>query len=664
MVDGGRFILGPEVEAFEREFADYLGVRHCIGVANGTDAITIALRALGVGPGDEVVCPSYTFYASVEATVNAGATPVFCDVDPETACVTPETVKAAITPRTKAIMAVHLFGNVAPVPELPRAGPARCSRTRLRPPARSLDGRRAGALGDAATFSFFPSKNLPCLGDGGAVVTDDDDVARLARRLRFHGSDDKTTFVEVGYNSRLDELQAAALRILLPELDGWTAARARGGRGLRAPRAGRARGAAAAGGRAPSTPTTCTWCAASVRTSWPAALAERGVGARAYYRVPVHRQPAMARFAARRAARHRRGGPHGPGAADGHRPHRRGGRRGGRGVRVWVDLTNSPHVLVMRAADRGHARGRPRGGGHRARLRPDAGAVRAPRHRAHGGRPPSRRAAGEQGRWGCVSRSAALARWARRRRFDVAMGHGSNDVTVAAALLRIPSATAFDYEWATVQHNVNCRLARAVVVPDAIPPERLERYGARGKLRPYEGLKEEYYLADFEPDAGRARRAGPRPGASRSRWCAPRPTYRCTTGSRTRCSARCWSACGARRPWCCRAPPLSGARSRRSAASSCPTRAIDAQSLIAFADLVISAGGTMNREAVALGTPVFTTFEGRLGAVDEGLLREGRLRRLEDAGQVRLEKRPLHESDRIRRDPRELTKLLLSATER
>ena len=104
------------------------------------------------------------------------------------------------------------------------------------------------------------------------------------------------------------------------------------------------------------------------------------------------------------------------------------------------------------------------------------------------------------------------------------MGHGSNDVTVAAALLRIPSATAFDYEWATVQHNVNCRLARAVVVPDAIPPERLERYGARGKLRPYPGLKEEYYLADFEPDRRRARRAGPGPRRSRSRWCAPRPT--------------------------------------------------------------------------------------------------------------------------------------------
>ncbi len=224
VLEGGRFILGPEVEAFEREFADYLGVAHAIGVANGTDAITIALRALGVGPGDEVVCPSFTFYATVEATVNAGATPVYCDVDPETFCVTPETVRAAITPRTRAVVAVDLFGNVAPAPAIAELG-LPVLEDAAQAAGATLHGTRAGALGSAATFSFFPSKNLPCLGDGGAVVTDDDDVARLARRLRFHGSDDKRSFVEVGYNSRLDEIQAAALRVLLPELDGWNAAR-------------------------------------------------------------------------------------------------------------------------------------------------------------------------------------------------------------------------------------------------------------------------------------------------------------------------------------------------------------------------------------------------------------------------------------------------------
>ena len=245
---GAVYILGPEVEAFEEEFAAYLGARHCVGVANGTDAITIALRALGVGPGDEVICPSFTFYATVEGALNAGATPVYCDIDPDTFCVTPDTVRAAMTPRTKAIVAVHLFGNVAPIAELQALGVPVLEDAAQSAGARLGEGR-AGALGDAATCSFFPSKNLPCLGDGGAVVTDDDEVAELARRLRFHGSDDKQTFVEVGYNSRLDELQAAVLRVLLPELDGWNAAPPRRRGGLRAPRPGAARRAAGAGRR-------------------------------------------------------------------------------------------------------------------------------------------------------------------------------------------------------------------------------------------------------------------------------------------------------------------------------------------------------------------------------------------------------------------------------
>ena len=295
VVDGGRYILGPEVEAFEQEFAHYLGARHCVGVANGTEAITIALRALGVGRGDEVVCPSFTFYASIEAIVNAGATPVYCDVDPGTFCATPETVRAAMTPRTKAIVAVHLFGNVAPIPELRELGVPVLEDSA--PAAGALlHGARAGALGDAATFSFFPSKNLPCLGDGGVVITDDDEVAKLARRLRFHGSDDKTTFVEVGYNSRLDEMQAAVLRILLPELDGWIAAR---------------RSAAAAYERhglgehvelpRPAPGAEHAYHLYVVRheraDGLRDALAAREIDARAYYRVPSHRQPATARFA-------------------------------------------------------------------------------------------------------------------------------------------------------------------------------------------------------------------------------------------------------------------------------------------------------------------------------------------------------------------------------
>ena len=296
----GRYILGPEVEAFEREFAAYCGTRHCIGVANGTDAITIALRALGVGPGDEVVVPSFTFYASVEAAVNAGATPVFCDIDPRTFCVTRETVEAAMTDRTKAIVAVDLFGWLPPLAELRDLG-IPILEDAAQAHGAQRDGRRSGSYGDAATFSFFPSKNLGALGDGGAVVTDDDDVAELVRRLRFHGSTDKVTYTEVGYNSRLDELQAAALRELLPELEGWNdarraAARAYAERGL---------------GEVPDMQLPHTGDQREhvfhlyvVRHPDPdaiqARLAERDIGARGYYRRPVHLQPAMERHGAER----------------------------------------------------------------------------------------------------------------------------------------------------------------------------------------------------------------------------------------------------------------------------------------------------------------------------------------------------------------------------
>jgi dTDP-4-amino-4,6-dideoxygalactose transaminase len=276
----GRYILGPEVEAFEREFAAYLGVKHCVGVANGTDALTIALRALGVRPGDEVVVPSFTFYATAEAALAAGAQPVFCDIDPETFCVTAETVKAALTPRTRAIVPVHLFGNAAPVGELRELGPP-VVEDAAQAAGAQLDGTSAGALGDVATFSFFPAKNLPCLGDGGAITTDDDDVAERARLLRFHGSKDKRTFTDVGYNSRLDEMQAAVLRALLPELDSWNerrravaAAYERLGLGdyVRLPRE-------VAGAKH-------VYHLYVVRSDGP-------VRGRGYYRVPVHRQPAI-----------------------------------------------------------------------------------------------------------------------------------------------------------------------------------------------------------------------------------------------------------------------------------------------------------------------------------------------------------------------------------
>jgi dTDP-3-amino-3,4,6-trideoxy-alpha-D-glucose transaminase len=282
----GRYILGPEVDAFEEEFASYLGVRHCVGVANGTDALTIALQALGVGRDDEVVMPSFTFYATVEAALVLGARPVFCDIDLDTFCVTPDTVRAALTPRTKAIVPVDLFGNAARLPGLRELG-VPVVEDAAQAAGGALDGRRAGSLGDAATFSFFPSKNLPCLGDGGAIVTDDDELAERFRLLRFHGTKDKVTFTEVGYNSRLDELQAAALRVLLPELDGWTERR---------------QAAAAAYerhgmGQHAVLPTPTEGAEHAYHLYVVRSERELPIG-RGYYRTPMHRQPAIASMAA------------------------------------------------------------------------------------------------------------------------------------------------------------------------------------------------------------------------------------------------------------------------------------------------------------------------------------------------------------------------------
>jgi dTDP-3-amino-3,4,6-trideoxy-alpha-D-glucose transaminase len=296
VLDSGRYILGPEVAAFEQEFAAYCGVEHAIGVGNGTDAITIALRAMGVGPGDEVIVPSFTFYASAEAIPATGATPVFCDIEPATYCVTADTVRAALTPRTKAILCVHLFGNVAPVEQI-RALGVPVLEDAAQAAGSTAGGAHAGALGDAATFSFFPSKNLGCFGDGGMITTSDEQIAQRARTLRFHGSRDKKTFVEVGYNSRLDELQAAVLRILLPELDRWSAGRRAAAAAYVS--AGLAEYVTLPGPPRGSEPAWHLYVVThSDADALVAGLLERGVQARGYYRTPVHRQPAMAQYAA------------------------------------------------------------------------------------------------------------------------------------------------------------------------------------------------------------------------------------------------------------------------------------------------------------------------------------------------------------------------------
>jgi dTDP-4-amino-4,6-dideoxygalactose transaminase len=294
-ISAGAFILGPEVEAFEREFASYLGVKHVVGVANGTEAITIGLRAMGVGPGDEVIVPSFTFYASAEAIVPTGARPVFCDVDPETMMLTPETVRPVLSSATKAIVAVHLFGNVAPVSEIETLGVPVLEDTAQAAGSRGPHGR-PGALGTAATFSFYPSKNLGCLGDGGAIATSSDEVAEMARILRFHGSRDRASWEFVGYNSRLDELQAAFLRVLLPELDEWSRGRDQAARHYRDAGLGDlVTLPAATEGAVPA------WHLYVIRSravdAIAAALSEAGIGNKVYYRPPLHRHAAMLPFA-------------------------------------------------------------------------------------------------------------------------------------------------------------------------------------------------------------------------------------------------------------------------------------------------------------------------------------------------------------------------------
>ncbi len=316
-------------------------------MANGTDAITIALRAMGVGPGDEVLVPSFTFYASAEAIPPTGATPVFCDIDPQTFCITAETVRAALTPAHQGGHRRSPVRQRRPVQEIEALG-VPVLEDAAQAAGSTLDGVRAGALGTAATFSFYPSKNLGCFGDGGAITTDDESVAERARTLRFHGSRDKVTYQELGYNSRLDALQAAILRVQLPHLDAWAAGRRAGGEHYEA----------AGLGELVELPARTAGCDAAwhlyvVQSERAEELRERlaaaGIEARAYYRTPMHRQPAMAPWAAGvelPVHRGRRGDP--PGAADEPRAERRAGEVGRRrGARLAPALEQ---VVVADAA--------------------------------------------------------------------------------------------------------------------------------------------------------------------------------------------------------------------------------------------------------------------------------------------------------------------------
>lgn len=293
VLESGHFIDGPNVKAFEEELARYAGARHAVGLNSGTDGLHLALRALGVGPGDDVVTTPFTFIATAEAIAMCGATPVFADVDPQTLILDPDAAAAAVTPRTRAIVPVHLYGLPAPMDRFNEIALARGLAV-VEDCAQALGavagGRCAGATGTIGALSFFPSKNLGAYGDGGAILTDDPALADRVRRLRAHGAAVKYHHEEVGVNSRLDEIQAAILRCKLPHLDEWIVARqsvaARYRRAL----------ADIDGVALPPADPLHTYHQFTIRVpardAVAAALREQGVQTAVYYPVPLHLQRA------------------------------------------------------------------------------------------------------------------------------------------------------------------------------------------------------------------------------------------------------------------------------------------------------------------------------------------------------------------------------------
>ena len=298
----GAFVQGPACAAFEQAMAEYCGTRHAIGCASGSDALLLPLMALDIGPGDEVILPSFTFFATAGAVWRVGATPVFADIVPETFNIDPRDIERRITPRTKAIIPVHLFGQVADMVAIGEIA-ARHGIAVIEDAAQAIgsrcEGKTTGQLGDVGAFSFYPTKNLGGFGDGGLMTTDDDDLAEQLRRLRNHGQHPRYYHHVVGVNSRLDALQAAVLNVKLPRLDQWSAARAahaeRYDRELRERRLDQV---VVPPTTAPGA--TSVWNQYTVRVTGGRRdalqqfLSERKIGSAVYYPVPLHMQPCFA----------------------------------------------------------------------------------------------------------------------------------------------------------------------------------------------------------------------------------------------------------------------------------------------------------------------------------------------------------------------------------
>jgi dTDP-4-amino-4,6-dideoxygalactose transaminase len=341
VVDSQYFILGPEVAALEAEVAAYSGVAHGVGMSSGTDALLAALMAIGVGPGDDVIVPAYTFFATAGVVSRLGATPVFVDIDPITYNLLPDAVAAAVTARTRAVIPVHLYGCMADLDAMAAAVAGR-GITIIEDAAQAIGafdarGRKAGSVGQMGCFSFFPSKNLGGFGDGGMTVAQDADTARSLRMLRMHGMEPKYYHAFVGGNFRLDALQAAVLRVKLRYLDGWTAGRRRN--------AHRYRELFAAAGL-DGTVTLPTDEPGHIynqfvvrvpkRDELQAHLRERGIGTEIYYPLPLHRQECFSEL----------------GYAEGSLPHSEAAARETLALPVYPELTEEQleHVAGSVAA--------------------------------------------------------------------------------------------------------------------------------------------------------------------------------------------------------------------------------------------------------------------------------------------------------------------------
>lgn len=297
VLESGHFILGPNVVAFEEEFARYLGIERAIGLNSGTDALHLALRALDIGPGDEVITSTFSFIATAEAISIVGARPVFVDIDPRTYAIDPRGIEEAVTPRTRAIIPVHLYGTPSPMTDIvsiARRHHLAIVEDCAQSVGATIDGKMTGTLGTISAFSFFPSKNLGACGDGGMVVTDREDLAARVRALRAHGGRKKYFHEEIGLNSRLDEIQAAILRVKLRHLEEWTQGRRavaqRYNEGL----------AGVPGVQTPREEPGCrnVYHQYTIRTQrrddLQTFLRAHGVSTMVYYPLPLHLQPAYA----------------------------------------------------------------------------------------------------------------------------------------------------------------------------------------------------------------------------------------------------------------------------------------------------------------------------------------------------------------------------------